>query len=39
VEPHLAELLDDKVLDADLESGNVRFTLAEAGPGAVPPSG
>lgn len=31
VEPRLTEFLDDKVLDADMESGNVRFRIGDAG--------
>lgn len=39
VEPHLAEFLDDKVLDAALEAGGVRFTLGEHGADDTPPVG
>ncbi len=34
-----APFLDGKVLDADLDSGRARFTIADAGPGSGPASG
>jgi hypothetical protein len=29
LEPHAAEALDDKVLDAEIEGGEVRFAVGE----------
>ena len=37
VESQLTGFLDDKVLDAAVESGRVRFAIGEPGAGEVPP--
>jgi iron-sulfur cluster assembly protein len=37
VEADVAEFLDDKVLDATIASGGVRFTLADVGDADAPP--
>ena len=38
VETHVADFLEDKVLDAAIDSGDVRFTIADAGAAGSPPT-